>query len=404
MNEAAENQNAQPPTKRKRRFSVRIFSTILFAAVVIAALLVVNSIGGGLSVQSLKRTWTIVTGGASDTEYFFEDGFDAVFADLGGAIVAAGGSGTAVYDDTGRELARDLLAMRNPAVATGAGIAVVYDVGGRGIRVINETGVVASLTFENDIISCSVGSSSGFFAGGTWFAVCTEGADNYRGQVEIYKLAGSGPELIYRWFSGEGYILSAEIAPGNKGFAMLTLSQRGGRIVLLRPDSVEPQGEYVHEGAAIIEIGYINAETLVARTADGLLTVNAAGAASELYSFGGRTVAGYCDDGEALVVYFKNPVSGAAAAEATAGELVVIGKRGEELGRMNTSRSFVWLSAYADKIAALWDDGLIIYDRSLRLIASYPEASGMLQGYSRGAGRAVVFGNREGRAFSGKTE
>ena len=400
MNEAAKPPVEAVPRERKRRPSVKIIIALVFAAIVIAALFAVRNIGGGLSLQGAKRTWTIITGGVGDASFSFEDGFDAVFADLGSSVVAVGGSGVAVYDGNGREVARDMLAMRNPAIASGVGIAVAYGVGGRGIRVVDGSGIVASLTFDSNIVSCSVGPSSGLFAGGTVFAVCTEGADNYRGQVAIYKLSKSGPEKIYDWFSGEGYVLAAEIAPGNKDFAVLTLSPRGGRIVLLSSGNEEPQGEYIQDGAAIIEMGYLGSDTLIARTADGLLSIGKTGTATEIYSFGGKIVAGYCGDGgNALVVYFETASGGA-----TSGELVVLDRRGVELGRMNTSRSLVWLSTYADRIAILWDDGLIIYDRNLRLIASYPEASGMLRGYSRGAARAVVFGNREGRAFSGKGE
>ena len=400
MNEEAKPHIEAEPVKQKRRISVRFIVALVFAAVIIAALLVVSNIGGELSVKGVKQTWTIITGGAKNASFTFEDGFDSVFADLGGAVVAAGGTGVVILDSGGREIARDMLAMQNPAVVSGAGIAVVYGVGGRGIRVADETGIVASLTFESNIVSCSVGSSSGLFSGGTVFAVCTEGTDNYRGHVTVYKLAGSGPEAIYNWSSGEGYVLSAEIAPGNDGLAVLTLSPRGGRVVLLKLDSIEAQGEYIQDGVAIIEMGYLNSGALIARTADGLLSIDGIGAASEIYSFEGKSVAGYCDDGgSSIVVYFENAAGGN-----TSGELIVLDRRGTELGRMNTSRSLVWLSAYADRVAVLWDDGLVIYDRSLRLVASYPEASGMLQGYSRGASRAVVFGNREGKAFSGKTE
>ena len=399
MNEAANDLNNPPPTERKRRFGVKIFIALVLAAVIIAALFAVNNIGGGISFSAVKRTWAVITGGASDVGFSFEDGYDAVFADLGGAVVAAGNAGVAVYDEAGHELARDILNMRNPAVAAGGGIAVAYGVGGRGIRVVGETGIIASITFENDIVSCSVGSSSGFLSGGTLFAVCTKGADNYRGQVTVYKLAGNDPEKVYDWFSGDsGYVLAAEISPENDAFAALTLSPQGGRVVFLNLNEKEPSGQYTHAGAAIIEIGYQGGDTVIARTADGLLAIDGTGAAKEIYSFDAKIVAGYSDDGSAIALYFESAAGGGS------GELVVLDRKGAELGRMNTSRSLVWLSSYADRIAALWDDGLIIYDRNLRLIVSYPEASGMLRGYSRGGGRAVVFGNREGKAFSGKTE
>ncbi|NLB29380.1 MAG: hypothetical protein GX823_04025 [Clostridiales bacterium] len=388
------------PMKRKRRVFVKTSMALIFAALIIAALVTVRNLGGGLSIEGAKRMWTVITGGAGDANFIFEEGFDSAFADLGGAVVAAGSTGVVVYDGNGAEVARDVLAVQHPTVASGAGVAVAYGVGGRGVRVADRTGIIASLTFENDIISCSVGTSSGVFAGGTMFAVCTKSSGGYRGQVIIYRLAGSGPEEIYRWFSGEGYVLSAEIAPGNNEFAVLTLTPEGGRIVLLSRTGTDVRGEYIERGAAIIEMGYLKSGTLIARTADGLTAIDSAGGGTRIYSFGEKVVAGYCDAGESsLAAYLESGAGGSAA-----GELVIIDERGIELGKMSTSRSLVWLSSYTDRIAVLWDDGLGIYDRSMRLVVSYPEASGMRQGYSRGASRAVVFGNREGRAFSGRTD
>lgn len=397
-------ETAQPQTEtdaptRKRRFGAKLILPLVVIILLAASVLTVLNIGGGLSAGALKKTWTVISGGAGDASFSFVDGFDSVFADLGSAVVASGSSGVAVYGSGGSETARDALAARNPAIASASGMAVAYDIGGRSLRVVDETGIIASLTFESNIVSCSVSEDSGFLSGGRLFAVCTEGADGYKGQVSLYKMGKSGPELIYSWFSGEGYVLETQIAPGNKEFAVLTITPRGGRIVLLSREQKDIIGEYIYDGAAIIEIDYLQSGALIARTADGLIKIDADGTGSEIYGFEGGAPSGYCAGGSFLAIYFEQ-----AANEASSGILVIVDERGSELGRIKTSRSLVWLSADGDRIAVLWSDGLDIYDRSLRLAVSYPEASGAVRGYARGASRAVVFGNREGKAFSGRTE
>jgi hypothetical protein len=375
----------QPRAKISRGASLRTALSVLLLLAIASAAIAARTVGGELSPAGLRRAWNSLTGREREASFVFEDGFDDVFADIGGTVVSAGPSGAAVYGDNGEELARESFVMTSPAIASGGTLAVVYDSGGRSVKIADRSGIVSSLTLENDVVSCSVGR-------GNVFAVTTRGAGEYRGRVEFYRLRGGIPSKIYDWFSGEGPVLGAVSSKSGKRFAALTITPRGGRIVLLDSGSTEPIGEYVHSGGAILELAYMASGVLIARTSDGLIAVSDNGEGNLIYDFAGRELDGYSAGGDAFVVMHF--------ASAGVGELVTIDERGRELGRLETSRELVWLSAAGDRAAVLRSDGLSLYDRELRLIVSYPDASGASFAFPRGKTAAGAFGARSGRVFA----
>jgi hypothetical protein len=364
-----------------------VFSAVFIFAAATAAILA-HAVGGELSAAGLARAWAAISGGGRETVFVFEDGFDDVFADVGDAVVSAGTSGAAVYSGTGEELSRESFAMANPAIAAAPGgtLAVVYDSGGKSARIAGRSGITASLTLESEIVSCAAG------RGGV-FAVTTRGTGEYKGRVEFFRLSGGAPEKIYDWFSGEGPALGAAVSRSGKHFAALTLTARGGRIVLLDSGSTEPRGEYIHRDGAILELSYMASGTLIARADGALISVAENGEGRVIREFEGRELDGYACGDAFAVMHFTRADGG--------GELVSIDERGAELGRIETSRGLVWLSAAGDRAAVLRSDGLSLYDRELRLAASYPDASGASCAFPRGKTGAGVWGKGGGRAFAG---
>ncbi|MDR2615838.1 MAG: DUF5711 family protein [Oscillospiraceae bacterium] len=375
----------KPRSDSARGASARRALSVLLLLAIASAAIAARVVGGELSPAGFLRAWSTLTGSDREASFVFEDGFDDVFADIGGSVVSAGRSGAAVYGNDGEELARESFAMTSPAIASGGALAVVYDSGGQSVRIVERSGIVSSLTLESEIVSCSVG------RGGV-FAVTTRGTGEYRGRVEFFKLRGGVPEKIYDWFSGEGPALGAVSSKSGGRFAALTITPRGGRIVLLDSRSTEPLGEYVYSGGAILELEYMASGVLIARTSDGLTAVSDNGEGSLIYDFAGRELDGYSAGGDAFIAMHF--------ASAGGGELVTIDERGRELGKLETSRELVWLSAAGDRIAVLRSDGLSLYDRELRLIASYPDASGASFAFARGKTAAGAFGARSGRIFA----
>ncbi|MDR0838673.1 MAG: DUF5711 family protein [Oscillospiraceae bacterium] len=387
MKETDITQNETEEARQPRGAGVkRVFAFVLLA-VVVAVMLVVYFKGGSLTRRGFLQAWDAVTGRLSEAAFAFEPGFDSVFADLGGTIAAAGSAGVAVYGKTGDELARSGFSAQNPAIAASGGLAIAYDVGGKSVRIVNSAGEISVITLENRVVSCSVGH-------GGVFVICTDDSREYKGRARFYRLGSGVPELIYDWYSGEGYVLGAAVSYDGKRFAVTTLTARGGRIVLLDSDSTDAAGEYVSPEGAILEASFMRGGQLIARTASGITAIEPDGSGTVIYDLTGRTLDGYSHDGDSfLALHFTDSSGG------MQGELVTIDLKGRGLGSIRTSRALVRLTASGDRVAALWSDGLDIYDKTLGQAASYPEASGAVCAFPRGGEAAVAMGSREGRAF-----
>ncbi|MDR0905111.1 MAG: DUF5711 family protein [Oscillospiraceae bacterium] len=366
----------------------RLIFTLIILLIAAVAVLGTLFLGGELSLRGARRAVNAIAGNSIDAVYAFEPGLNEVFADIDGTVVAAGGSGFVAYDKNGAELARAGFSMKTPAIAAKGDTAAVFDLGGHAVRIVYADGTVAELPVANEIISVSVGLGGGF-------AVCTSGDGEYKGKAAFYKMRSGTPALIYEWFSGEGYILGAAVSKDGKRFAVNTLNSNGGRVILLDSGSTAVSAEFLYSLGVILEITFDKSGTLIARTADGVLFITGDGTtvSSATFNFAAGEPNGYSAGDGFIAAHF-------AGTQSSAGELVTADIKGRELGRIQTSRRLVSLTASGNRIAALWSDGLDIFDRNLRLIASYPDASGSNFAVPRGGEAAVVMNGRAGHAFA----
>ncbi|MDR3278495.1 MAG: DUF5711 family protein [Oscillospiraceae bacterium] len=335
--------------KKKKRSAARVFLAIalLLAA---SALAVTYLAGGELSLAGARRAFSGLRARARATEFVFEPGFDAVFAPHGDGIIAAGGMGIQVLDGYGEETARAAVRLENPTVSASDGTAAVFDVGGTVLRILEGGVVKAAPEVPGAIISCSVG-------GGGAVALCTRESGGYKGCVTVY--SAEDFEEVYKWYAADGYVLSASLADDNKRLAVLTVRESGSRLVLLDLDSTELKAEAVLDGELGLELRYLGEKlALVAR--GGVWIVDKNGAGERIFDFAGRYLRGYSLTGDGfLAVYLHDYAVGSRGAVET------FGFGGEALGRLETDRELLGMSARGDGLALLWEDGAALYGKTL---------------------------------------
>ena len=71
-----------------------------------------------------------------------------------------------------------------------------------------------------------------------YYAECGE-AEGYRGCVTVFNKAG---ESVYRWYSAEGYIVSADVSDNGKRLAVACEEGGRGKVHVFRLDSTAEQG------------------------------------------------------------------------------------------------------------------------------------------------------------------
>lgn len=336
---------------RKRAYVVLLIAVLLVAA---ALLIIFKGRLFGLNDSSGTEKWKR----ASDTVYF-DAGANAMLAELDGSLTLADGRGIQVFDKRGQRTLSELFIMETPAVVTNGTKAIAYSPGGDELRVFSDSKILVRLHAEGPIISASI-SDSGMIA------VCTSDSV-YKGLVTVYSATG---EAVYRWYSGEGYILSSVLPHKDGELAVLTLTEKGSRIVFLKTDDASYTETVEIDGEVIIDAEYSDKGGLTAVSDDALFFIKSGGE-YEMYKFDGRYLGGYTLDSGFTAVLLRDFHTGGKC------ELISFNDRGgiKATEEITDARSFSAASGYA---AILTESELLVFDDALNVLCR----TGGVDGYT----------------------
>jgi len=335
------------PRKKKRRLLGIIFSLISIAVLTYIAIRLIS--GQELGISRLTGLFKPRTPVAAADEYNFDVGGNRVFADLGGSLAAAGTFGVQVLDISGAETLRDPFRMTSPAISAATGRAVAFDIGGTAVRVFDETRITASIEETGTVISASINQNG-------WFCVCSQERGAFRSIVTAYDNRGRD---VYRVSLASDYAISAILSPDNKRLTVLSLTGEGSRVAFYDLSSEITGGIFDHPGGLILDIRYLTGGDVLAVTQESLITIDAGGNGLGLYSFSGRRLGGYAQDGDLIALYLLDYGLG------YSGRLVTLRENGEILGELASSREIISMSFSEGYLAVLRNEGLSFYGKEL---------------------------------------
>ena len=371
--------------KRGKRKLVRMaFSLITLAAF---AYIVVTLISGQqIQLPRLSRLFSAGVPEVTANEYHFDVGRGRVFANLGSAVAAVGSLGIQVLDYGGAETLREPFRMSFPAIAANSGRAIAFDVDGTTVRVFDENRVITALETSNAIISASINRNG-------WFVVCSQDSGGFKGSAAVYNNNGNN---VYRVDLASGYILSAALSPDNRSLAILSLTDRGSRIVFYSLDSEAAGNSFSLPGGLIIDMRYMSGGNVLAVTTDSLIVVNNSGEGRNLYEFSGRGLGGYSIDGGTYVLHLLDYGVG------HSGQIVAISENGNLLGELSTNDEIVSISYSGGMLAILRSDGPEFFDAGFESIphsAQPISASGAGRILALDSGAAIAYGDHSAVVF-----
>ena len=370
------------PDKRKRGKRRLIGIAGSFLSLIVLIYIAVMLISGRQSElfrfinSSSDRTAIVMA-----DEYHFDVGRNRVFADLDGAVAAAGTLGIQVLDAGGSETLRDSFRMTEPVIKALEGRAVTFDIGGTDLRVFNDTGIIASIEAEGVVVSASINRNG-------WTAVCSQReAGTLKGVVAVYNSSG---KLAYRVNMVTGYVLSAALSPDNKSLAILNLTDAGSRITFYNLDSEDAVRVYEMPGRLLLDIRYLTDGNVLAISTESLLVVDKNNEGGLYYLFTDRRLGGFVLDGDFITLYLLDYGVG------HRGRLVTIGEDGSILGEIETDREIISLSSNDGILSVLRSDGLVFYDTTLvelQTSANSASVAGATIVLSLNGGYALVAGD-----------
>lgn len=347
--------------EEEKRHPVRsvVSFALMLAAVLLVVLLAAYRDGTGFDILRRYLHYGKVEQVGGETVYHYEAASRNRCAVLGETLVVLSDASLRVLDSGGEEVWSTPVNMTAPALASGGGRAVAYDVGGTALYVVDRAGLVLELTADEEepYISATL-NRNGLLA-------VTAEKKGYKGSVKVYDRS---PEPFFEFKSSQRFVLDGYVL-GNT-LAAVTLGQENGIFVsniLLYDTGVsgeEPKADYSVTGGLVAAIG--EQDGRLAAVSDSVLTF--AGADGEIqgsYSYGGSYLRDYDLGGTGFAVLLLNRYR-----SGSVGQLVSVDRNGELLGSLDIREEVLSISASGRYLAVLYDDRLAVYNQNLETYAS----------------------------------
>ena len=301
----------------------------------------------------------------------------SVYADLDGCLLVASGKEITLLDAKGNAVYHTALQAGQVAVTAEDGFAVVYEIGGKSLHLLDSKGLVKEMTIEGEIFSVEMG------AGGK-FAVTLK-KTGYKTAVSVYN--GKG-EPLYEFSSAQKYLMTAAVSENGKYMAAAAMGQESGTFVsslqIYKLTSDTQQADASVDGG-VYELGAVDGR-FCAVTDKALCFVKNDGAVTE-YSYQGATLS-RCSlgGGKFAAVLLENYSSGGLT------HLATVNTAGEEIASLAVESEVLDLSAAGRYLTVLYSNRLVIYDQKLQPCAVLEGVSSARRMLMRADGSAVLVG------------
>ena len=376
--------------EKKPRRKLRGFLLFLLTLVAVLGVVMFAAYRDGTGFDVLRRYLNY--GGAekagSEAVYNFDASSSNRFAVLGDRLVVLSDTRLRVLNASGGEVWSTAVSMTAPALESGGGKAVAYDVGGTALYVVDQNGEVFSLTAteEEPLISASLNEEG-------WLAV-TAKMKGYKGCVRVYD---SDMEEVFRFRSSRRFLTDAWVAGKGEALAAVTLGQENGtfvsNVVLYDLSETEPAADYDVADGLVAAIGCVDGK--LATVSDTCLTfADTKGNVEGSYDYNGAHLREYDLNGEGFAAVLLNRYQ-----SGSVGRLVTVAADGTELGSLDVSEEVQDISACGKYLAVLYLDRLVIYNQALETYASLAGTESIRDVLVRSDGSALLLSSEYAKLF-----
>ena len=235
---------------RLRRFG--IFFLVLAA---VLGVVLVAAYRDGTGFDALRRMFSYGSGEESTAEaqYDYDASDSNRFAVLGDSLVVLSDTKLQVLARGGEEIWSTSVRMSAPALETGGGRAVAYDVGGTELYVVDEGGEILTLTAPEDAPYFSARLNED-----GWLAVTTE-LPGYKGGVTAYNSQGTE---VFSLTASDRFVIDARVTDDDNTLAVVTLGQENSVFVsnmvlysLETAGNVDPAADYDVTDGLVAAVG-----------------------------------------------------------------------------------------------------------------------------------------------------
>ncbi len=348
--------------KRKHR-ALGTFLLFFLVLVIVLGVVMVAAYRDGTGFDVLRRYFNY-GGDASGGEAVYD--YDAAatnrFAMVEDHLVVLSTTALRVLSPDGGEVWSTSVNMDAPALESGGGRAVAYDVGGTTLYLVDGEGQLMTLNADKEevFISARLNDEG-------WLAVTSE-KKNYKGRVSVYN---EQMREVFYFDSSRRFVTDAYVTDDGSHLAAVTLGQENSVFVsnvvlysLEKAGKVEPVADYDVPDGLVAGLGQ-QERRLIAVTDTCLTAADVDGKIAGTYRYGEEYLREYDLGGEDFTVLLLNRYQ-----SGSVGRLVSIGADGTEVGSLEVNREILDISAAGRYVAVLYMDSLVIYNRELQVYAT----------------------------------
>ena len=377
----------EAPAKRGRLRRFLLFALVLLA---VLGVVVVAAWRDGTGFDALRRLFAY--GGADEAagEVFYEyDESDSNrFAALGDALVVLSDTKLQVLGADGQEVWSVSVRMEAPALESGGGRAVAYDVGGTELYVVDAEGEVGSLTAPEDYPFLSARLN-----GEGWLAV-TAGLEGHKGGVTVYD---DRMEEVFLYKASKRFVLDACVTEDCSALAAVTLGQENStfvsNVVLYELDQEEPYADYDVTDGLVTALGEQDGSILT--VSDTCFTAaSRSGEVEAVYAYNGAYLREFDLHGDGFTALLPNRYRSGGL-----GRLVTVDTAGQEIASLDVNREILSLSAAGSYLAVLYMDTLTVYTEELEVYAQLEGTGAARSALMRADGSVLLLSSQNARLF-----
>jgi len=380
-----------PPSKNKGRKGRRspLKRAVSFLALLV---LVLGAVYLTLNYDALSQRLTDTIVGnllfkrerEAAEELKFDVYSDSVIACLDGGLAVASGSGMQLVDIGGETVDSESVILQDPAVSGGTNRAVVWSTGSKDFYVLGlKEGIEKHKTDEN-VINVSINKED-------WIALSAE-EEGYKGAVTVYN---NKLKSVYKWYSGEGYLIDAALSDISDKMAALTITGSGSKVTCFALSGQEERGSYISENALLFDLAFLGPNRICALGENSAVFLSDRGELISSYSFSDGYLKDYSMDGSGFLTLVIGKYKTGSAAS-----IVTLSADGGVLGSIDIKKEVLSISACGKYLAVLYDDELAIYKSDLSEHARASDVANARQVLARPDGSAVLLTNSGAVVFS----
>ena len=354
-------QNAEPPKKKRPSFFRRLF-LLIGVLVVVLAVSVLSTMEDGDHFTSLRRY--LMYGNSTQTQemYTYASHQNNRYERLDDELLVVNPQGIQILHRDGTVLYEMQTAMGAPVISVGTELAAVCDTQGDAVHVLSSTGLRWTHHSEDGLLCYYARMSS------SDYLAVTEQKTGYKASVSVYDKTGT---LIFRFDSHDHYLSDAIVTPDGKHLVVLALGQRNGAFATtaIVYDLITAQrvGEHPLSDALSLDLAVTDDRVillcdkrLAILTLDGQTKLN--------YTYSERYLHGYALTGADFCALLLGRYQSGNVCQLTTFSL-----DGETLSTLELTEEVLDISAVGDRLAVLYSDTLVLYDRTLNEVARLDE-------------------------------